>query len=92
MGHAGHARRSVYVEPDQTGTGDSGLTGVHAHPDPDLPAGGPTVVGEVALYVDHSRHTFPGGGENGKEPVPVGVHFSAAVGREPSADDRPVVL
>ena len=86
-----HPRRPVDIDADRSGRCLGRFSGVDAHPDPHLLAGGPALGAKSQLHLDHRRHTGDRRGEDGEEPVALGADLGPVVRREARSDEGVVL-
>ncbi len=85
-----HPRRAMDIQAHQAGRGRRGLTGMHAHPHPDLLPGRPRVRLQRLLHLQHRRRARPRGGKRGEERVSLGIQLPAGVCDQGRPDQRVV--
>ena len=87
----GHPGGAMDIQAHQAGGRLRRLTGMHAHPHPDLLPAGPGMCLDGLLHLHHRRHARPRRGEHGEERVSLGVRFPAAVSGQSRPDQRVMV-
>jgi len=87
-----HSGGTMDPESDEpNGARFRSLTGMNAHPYPDLLTFGPNMFGQGELHLDDRCHTCAGRGEHCEETVTLGTDLFSSVSAKAGTDD-PVVI
>ena len=88
VGDGGHPGGAVDIQAHQAGRRSRRLTGMEAHPHPEVFPGGPGMGLDGPLHLHRRGHGRARGGEHGEERVALGVHFLAVVSGQAGPDKR----